>query len=137
MKKREPVSKIMSTKLHTVNLTNDLNDVKKIFDEYKVRHIPVVSGNKLIGLISLTDFMRITYNLGEVKEQINQAIFSTVSIKDVMTTDLVTVSPHDTVRDVAEIFANREFHALPVVENDELKGIVSTTDIIRYLLEQY
>jgi len=137
MKKREPVSKIMSTKLHTVNLTNDLNDVKKIFDEYKVRHIPVVSGNKLIGLISLTDFMRITYNLGEVKEQINQAIFSTVSIKDVMTTNLVTVSPHDTVRDVAEIFANREFHALPVVENDELKGIVSTTDIIRYLLEQY
>lgn len=137
MKKREPVSKIMSTDLHTVNLTNTLNDVKNMFNEHKVRHIPVVSGNKLIGLISLTDFMRITYNLGEVKDQINQAIFSTLAIKDVMTTDLVTVSPHDTVKDVAEIFAGKEFHALPVVEEDQLKGIVSTTDIIRYLLEQY
>ncbi|GIW21895.1 MAG: membrane protein [Candidatus Sericytochromatia bacterium] len=137
MKKREPVSKIMSTNLKTVNLTNDLNDVKAIFNEHKVRHIPVVSGNKLIGLISLTDFMRITYNVGEVKDQINQAIFSTLGIKDVMTTDLITVSPNDTIRDVAEILANKEFHALPVVEGDELKGIVSTTDIIKYLLEQY
>jgi CBS domain-containing protein len=47
------------------------------------------------------------------------------------------VSEDDSIKDVAEIFVNEEFHALPVVAGHELKGIVTTTDVIRYLLDQY
>ena len=48
-----------------------------------------------------------------------------------------TVKSEDTIKEVAEIFSEAEYHSLPVVDNDELKGIVTTTDVIRYMLEQY
>jgi CBS domain-containing protein len=54
-----------------------------------------------------------------------------------MTSKPKVVSISDSVKDVAEIFAKEEFHALPVVEGEELKGIVTTTDVIKYLLDQY
>lgn len=139
MKKREPISKIMTSDLLTVNLTNSLLDVKDIFEKNKVRHIPVVSGSKIIGLVSKTDFYRITYNLGDesAKDQINSAILSSNTIEDVMTKNLETVKATETIQDVAQMLVEREFHAVPVVDGDTLKGIVTTTDIIKYLLEQY
>lgn len=139
MKKREPVEKIMSADLVTVNITNTLFDVKEIFDTKKIRHLPVVSGEKVVGLISKTDFYRATYGIGqkEVQEQVNNAIFHTLKIEDIMTKDIVTVSNDSLIHEVAEIFAGSQFNALPVLEGGKLKGIVTTTDIIKYLLEQY
>ena len=55
MKRRELVSKIMSTELITLNQTNNLVDAEKLFKEYSIRHIPVVSGQDIIGMLSLTD----------------------------------------------------------------------------------
>jgi CBS domain-containing protein len=59
------------------------------------------------------------------------------SIEQVMARHLITVSPDTTIREVAEILASREFHALPVVLDELLVGIVTTTDLIKYLLAQY
>jgi CBS domain-containing protein len=47
------------------------------------------------------------------------------------------VSPDATIKEVAEILSRKEFHALPVVDNNKLVGIVTTTDLINYLLEQF
>ena len=47
------------------------------------------------------------------------------------------ISSEATVKEVAEILSKREFHALPVVDNGDLVGIVTTTDLIKYLLAQY
>ena len=47
------------------------------------------------------------------------------------------MSPSNTIKGVAEILAKREFHALPVVTNNKLVGIITTTDLINYLLEQF
>ena len=49
----------------------------------------------------------------------------------------VGVSPDQTVRDVTEILSKQSFHSLPVVENGELKGVITTTDLLKYFLEQY
>lgn len=54
-----------------------------------------------------------------------------------MTKDLVTITTDTLIHEVAEIFAEHQFNALPVIENKKLKGIVTTKDIINYLLEQY
>jgi CBS domain-containing protein len=139
MKKREPVSHIMTTELTTVNVTQNLREVVKIFEEHKFRHLPVVSGDDLIGIISKTDILRISYgsSFGEQESQIDDAIFDMLSINQVMQTNLHTIKPETTIKDAAEIFSQAEFHALPVVEGKKLVGIVTTTDIIKYLLEQY
>lgn len=139
MKKREYVSKIMATDLITVNTTNTLFDVKEIFETKKVRHIPVVSGNKVIGMLSKTDFNRASYGVGQkdVQDKVTDALFHSLKIEDVMTPDPIAVDPETTIHSVAETFAEHQFHALPVVKDGEIKGIVTTTDIIKYLLEMY
>ena len=48
-----------------------------------------------------------------------------------------SVAPQTSVREVAELLAAKEFHAVPVVEDGNLVGIVTTTDLIKYLLKQY
>lgn len=140
MKKREPVSKIMTSQVTTLGLEKSLYDAEKLFKANKFRHIPIVQGDDLIGILSLTDLLRISFvdSYGDDDEgQIDTAVYDLLSIDQVMVSDPVAVSPDQTIREVAEILSEKEFHALPVVEGTKLVGIVTTTDLIKYLLEQY
>jgi len=139
MKQREPVSKIMTEQVITVNTTQSLTEAEQLFKDHNIRHIPVVSGNKLIGILSLTDLLRISFveSYGNEESNVDTAVYSMLSIEQVMISKPQTVSSHQTIKEVAEILAGREFHALPVVDDGELKGIVTTTDLIKYLLDQY
>lgn len=138
MKKREPVSKIMTTKVYAVQENDTLQEVVALFRKHKIRHVPVLSGKKIAGIISRTDINRLTFGaLFENQEGADEAVLEILSIPQVMTSKPKVVNAEDSIRDVAEIFANEEFHALPVVEGEELKGIVTTTDVIQYMLDQY
>lgn len=138
MKKREPVTVIMTREVLTVNVKDDLLKVKEVLRKENIRHVPVVSGEKLVGILSRTDIHRLSFgNMFENQEQADDAILEMLSIEQVMHGKPSTVTPTQTIKEVADIFANEEFHALPVVENDKLVGIVTTTDIIKYLLKQY
>jgi CBS domain-containing protein len=134
MKKREPVSHIMTKDLYTVSLNDSLKDAYELMKLKKIRHIPVVSGDKLIGILSITDILRLSFGL---EEDLDASVFSMFTIEQVMKHNPKSVSPNDEIRDVAEILTKEEFHALPVTENEKLVGIVTTTDIIKYLLQQY
>ena len=138
MKKREPVSKIMTTEVYTVQENDSLHEVIEKFRNHKIRHLPVLLGKKVVGIISRTDINRLTFGaLFENQEGADEAVLEILSIPQVMTSKPRFVSSSDSIKDVAEIFATEEFHALPVLEGEELKGIVTTTDVIRYMLEQY
>lgn len=138
MKKREPVSTIMTTNVYTVQENESLQDVVNLFRKHKIRHIPVLSGNKISGMISRTDINRLTFGaLFDNQEGSEEAILEILSIPQIMTSKLKSVSANDPIKEVAEIFAIEEFHALPVLEGEVLKGIVTTTDVIKYLLDQY
>ncbi len=139
MKQRVPVSTIMSKNLIKLNLTDDLTKAEELFKKHHIRHIPVVNGNKILGMISYTDLLRISYAdaIDEDETNVEVTVYNMFSLEQVMARDLVTVSPDTSIKEVAEILAKREFHALPVVEGELLVGIVSTTDLIKYLIEQY
>jgi len=139
MKKRELVSKIMSDKLITLNLSNNLVEAEKLFKENSIRHIPIVSGSKIIGMLSLTDLMRISYvdSYGAEENEVDTSVYSMLSIEQVMVKNIIFVSSNQTIKEVAEILAKNEFHALPVIDDGKLVGIVTTTDLLHYLLEQY
>jgi CBS domain-containing protein len=139
MKRRELVSKIMSTNLITVNLTNNLVDAERLFNENSIRHIPVVSGDDIIGILSLTDLLRVSFvdTYGSEEGNVDTAVYNMLSIEQVMVKNLVSVTSAQTIKEVAEVLAKNEFHALPVVDNGKLVGIVTTTDLLNYLLEQY
>jgi CBS domain-containing protein len=138
MKKREPVKEIMTKDVYTVQENEKLSKVVEMFRKHKIRHIPVLSGKKISGIISRTDINRLTFGaLFENQDGADEAVLEILSINQVMTAKPKVVSEDDSIKDIAEIFANEEFHALPVVSGNDLKGIVTTTDVIQYLLDQY
>jgi CBS domain-containing protein len=138
MKKREPISHIMTKSVVTVNQNDDLKEVVAKLKSNSIRHIPVINGKEIIGIISRTDINRLTFGaLFEGQDGADEAILDMLTISQIMTSKPKTVSSETVIKDLAEIFVKEEFHALPVVDNGVLKGIVTTTDVIRYLLEQY
>ncbi len=141
MKKREPVSHIMTENVRSVQINEDLKEVNAIINKHKIRHLPVMKGTELVGIISRTDLNRLTFSgLFEGQEDADEAVFEMLKLSQVMTHKPKVVKSTDSIKDVAEIFATSEFHALPVVNNSDaskLEGIVTTTDVIKYMLAQY
>ena len=138
MKKREPISHIMTKSVVTVNQNDDLRKVEEKLKSNSIRHIPVVNGKEVVGIISRTDVNRLTFGaLFDGQEGVDEAILDMLSISQVMTSKPRTLPSDTIIKDVAEVFAKEDFHALPVVDQGELKGIVTTTDVIKYFLEQY
>ncbi len=139
MKKQVPVSTIMTKNVIRLNLADDLTKAEMLFKKHHIRHIPVVSSNKIIGMLSYTDLLRISFvdAIDDDDEVVDVTVYNMFTVEQVMAKKLVTVTPETTIKEVAEILASKEFHALPVVEGDLLVGIVTTTDIIKYLLKQY
>lgn len=139
MKKRVPISTIMTTNLIKINLTDDLSKAEMLFKKHTVRHIPVVSGLKIIGMLSYTDLLRISFvdAVDDDSDVVDVTVYNMFTIEQVMAKKLVTVAPETSIKEVAEILSTREFHALPVCEGDLLVGIVTTTDLIKYLISQY
>ena len=139
MNKGELVSKIMSTDVITIDFTNSLLDAERLFKKNKIRHIPVVNNHKIVGMLSMTDLLRIGFadSFKEEGDIVETPIYEMLSIEQVMVKDPVHISVDKTIKEVAEVLSNHEFHALPVVDNGELVGIVTTTDLLNYLLAQY
>jgi acetoin utilization protein AcuB len=132
------VSAIMTTDLVTVNPEDNLLAVKKIFSEHSFHHLPVVRFRKIVGIISKTDFNRFADGVSHAVEDklINDSRLERVKAEDIMTKGLGKLDPDDRINVALEIFSHNWFHALPVVENDELLGMVTTQDIIRAILEE-
>jgi CBS domain-containing protein len=138
MKRREPISHIMTKNVLTVKVTDNLHEVIDLIKKNHIRHLPVLDGKEIVGMVSRTDINRLTFSsLFENQEGADEAVLEMLTIPQVMTQKPRTVEASLSIRDVAEILTVEEYHALPVVENGHLAGIVTTTDIIKYMLEQY
>lgn len=139
MKSNVPVSTIMTKNVVKLNLSDDLTKAETLFKKHHIRHIPVVQNQKVVGILSLTDLLRISFAdaVDDDDEVIDVTVYNMFTVEQVMVKKVEKVSPDTSIRDVAEILSKREFHALPVVEGDILVGIVTTTDLIKYLLRQF
>ena len=139
MKQKVPVSTIMTKNVIKLNLKDDLTKAEALFKKNKIRHIPVVNGNRIIGMLSYTDLLRISFvdAIDDDDEVVDATVYNLFTVEQVMAKNLVTISPETTIKEAAEILSSKEFHALPVVLGDLLVGIVTTTDLIKYLIDQY
>ena len=139
MLRKAPVTTIMTQHVITLNKKDTLETAEKLFKKHHIRHIPVVSGKAIIGMLSYTDLLRISFadSAYEDDEYIDSVVYNMFNIEQVMVKKIVCVSPSNSIKEVAEILTHSEFHALPVVDNNTLIGIVTTTDLINYLLKQF
>lgn len=139
MKRNEPVSNIMSDKITAVQEGQPLSEVRHKMIDSNIHHIPVLSGKNLVGMVSFTDMMKLNVVInGADNHTIDAIIDQQFSIGDIMSTELTTLNDRDTIRQAAEVLSGNNFHAVPVTNsNSELQGIVTSSDLIRYLNNQY
>jgi CBS domain-containing protein len=129
-----PVSRIMTTRLVTVETDVRLQKIRQIFEEYNFHHIPVLESGKLVGIISKSDFYRISHALSfsiDGAEKVDSE-YHVYTAKDIMTEYPMQLDPDDTVGLAADIFLANRFHALPVVDSGDLVGIVTSHDLIAF-----
>jgi CBS domain-containing protein len=129
----------MTTPVITLKKQDNLETAEHLFKFHHIRHIPVVDGEVIIGMLSYTDLLRLSFGDIELndEEMSDVMVYSMFSIEQVMNRNIVTVTSSNSIKEVAEVLASKEFHALPVVDNNRLVGIVTTTDLIKYLLKQF
>lgn len=133
-----PIATLMTSKLVTVNPEDTLEQVQELFDQHHIHHLPVVRFRKIVGIISKTDFLHFTGGLShcEGDQVANEPRLQQTKAEAIMTTGMGKVAPDDRIAVALDIFSKNLFHALPVVENDELVGILTTQDIIRSLASE-
>jgi CBS domain-containing protein len=137
MKKRIPISEVMSTNIVTVHEKQSLHEVAQLINEKSIRHVPVMSGNKIVGMLSKTDLDKISFVNTVDGEQLTTLMYDVLTIAQVMTRDVLTIEHKDTIYDAALMLSENEFHALPVLDEDTLVGIVTTTDLVKFLLNLF
>lgn len=138
MRRKEKITAVMTADPITVQVGQGLSVVARILQEKGFHHLPVLDGESLAGLITSTDLLRVSYQRGVDPRQVETVLDHTVALADLMVTDLVTIREDASVRDAVALLAEHAFHSLPVVDDDgRLVGIVTTTDLLRYMLQQY
>lgn len=133
-----PVSTIMSTRLHTVGPEDNLARVKQMFEEYNIHHLPVVDDRRLVGMVSKTDFL---YFLRGYQASVGDQLVETVrlrtwKVKEIMVTKLAKIDQSESIRTVVEVFKTNRLHALPIVDGEDVVGMVTTYDIIKLVAEE-
>lgn len=130
-----PISTLMTTNLITVTPDDSLETVKKCLEDNNIHHIPVVHYTSIVGIISSTDFKNFMrgFSRNEEDSLLENVRLRAWRAEDIMTKKLAKVDSKDTIATVLEVFKTNRIHALPVVDEGELVGIVTTYDVISAL----
>jgi len=122
----------MSSNVTAVSPSQSLIDVKHIFEKKNFHHhIPVVFEGKLKGMISLADFL---FGIKTASLDDDEEVYHNLFVKDIMREHPATCSSSASIKEVAEILAEGNVHAIVICDNGTVKGMVSTADVIRYFL---
>ncbi len=138
MNPNDPIHTIMTTEVITVDQNDTLSTIQELFKAYRFHHLPVIDNpRRLVGIISELDIRR-AYELlmyqasGNIwtKDELND-----LKAEDIMTPNPTILSPSDSIHKAADIFLYNKYHALPVVEYDDLVGIVTVHDLLAYYFD--
>ncbi|MBX2872517.1 MAG: CBS domain-containing protein [Saprospiraceae bacterium] len=134
-----PISEIMSTDLITVKDTDQLLTIEEKFKNHPIHHLPVVGKDyALVGIISKADMLhiaRIIEHDASGTTYINK-VYESWTATRIMTSQPLTLDPDDSIGLVADIFLQNKFHAIPVIEDFRLVGIVTSHDLLKHAYAQ-
>ena len=124
-----PIREVMSRELLIIRKDDKLSRVEEIFKAYNIHHLPVVDeAGQLCGIISRADQSRAAHLIAHQ----GQGALQQADAEDIMPAQVATIGPNDPLHKAAEIFLSNVFHALPVVDRNQLIGMITTHDILRF-----
>lgn len=130
-----PIKKIMTTNLISVSPETPFEKIKNIFSQNDFHHIPVVNQDQSVaGIISRNDWLNSLEDLTEHTggSVYNYKVLKAMIAKDFMTDNPLVLDPDDTIGLAADIFLANKFHAVPIVEDNQIQGILTSHDLIEY-----
>jgi len=134
-----PVRDIMTASPMTLKPSATIGDAAKLFDEHKVHHIPIAIDNKLLGIVSMSDYL--FFRRGFLDDRDDQKIedirMNNYQVSYIMTKGLATMEPGERINIALDVFKENLFHAIPIVDEGLLVGILTTHDIIINLAKDH
>ena len=136
MNLKSPVSTLMSINLITVAPTDKLQVAKDNFGSHNIHHLPVIENGQLVGMLSKTDYL---YFIRPLHPESNEPYLNDIRLKnytiaEAMSKNVVSISSTDSIKSALEVLTENRFHALPVVDDEKLVGILTPHDILFKLL---
>ena len=130
------IKDIMAKEVTTLQVTDELSLAEDIMHLGRIRHLPVTDGEKLVGIISERDLFRASLASAiDYDYQIKRDYMKTVIIKEIMQTELITLTGDKDIKDAVQLMLKHKIGCIPVVENGRLVGLITETDILRYFLQ--
>lgn len=122
---------LMSSEVVTLEEHESLSIADRVMKLGRIRHMPVVSGKRLVGLISQRDLLHnvLSDALGATQAD-NTRILDAIKVSDCMTRDPATCSPETTLADAAKMMLKHKYGCLPVLADEELVGILTESDFV-------
>ncbi len=130
------VREIMSPDPVVLTVDDELSLAHDIMSLGRIRHLPVVEGSKLVGIISQRDLFKAS--LASVLDDDydkNREHLKSIKIKEIMVKDVISVPPDMNLREAGRILLKEKIGCLPVVENDRLIGLLTETDLLSFLID--
>lgn len=134
------IKDIMTPSPVAIGLEERLSNVIKMMNEHAFDHLPVVDRyHNLIGIISKTDLYRQALQLAQSTsgQSYSAKVLFVNTAAHIMTRDPVTVSVDHAANFAVELLLQGNFHALPVVDGDKLVGIITSKDVLEYIIDQH
>lgn len=129
------LSKIMSPTLITVETHTSLRQAQRILDQYKIRHLFVMDGKRLVGIVTDRDLRKAApSSKSPLTTHEREEFMDELKVVEVMSRKLITASPTTTVREAAKVMVHEKIGCLPVVDGHTLVGIVTETDLLEILV---
>ncbi len=130
------VGRRMRTSLITVTKDETLARARELLHSHRIRHLPVVEGDRLLGILTDRDIREVSPSSAAGISQDQAAAFlAQIPVCHAMVTEVHTVSPYTTIEEAARLMIERKIGCLPVTETDRLVGIITETDILGVLVD--
>lgn len=149
----EKISKIMETEVYTANENNTIAEVLKTLADKKTSGLPILNDKQeIVGFISdgdimkfiakqdpriidMTSFITVWYDSESFDQKLNDLL--QINVMELATIKVLTVDPDDGIDEVARILGKKRIKKMPVVEDGKLVGVISRTNIIKYIVEKH
>lgn len=137
MPRNMKVHELMSQDLVTLTEDETLAHAQRCMARGRIRHLPVVRDQKLVGLVTHRDLLAASFSVfADVDPTEQRRVFATVLVAEIMHRDVVTVDPDLSISRAARFLLKNKFGCLPVVEDERvLVGILTEADFLRLTVQ--
>ena len=129
------LSEIMNRDMVTVDKHASLRMARRILDQYRIRHLLVVEGKRLVGIGTDRDLRQAApSSKSPLTISERQEFMDELKVLEVMSRKLITASSTTTIREAAKVMVSEKIGCLPVVDGNQLVGIVTQADLLEMLV---